>query len=89
MTVVATTQVTVRFFASLREAVGAESMTLEVEEATLAGVRTMLATRLAAQQFDALAAEGLQVAVNQVIVAGEAALEAGDEIAFLPPVTGG
>ena len=89
MTVVATTQVTVRFFASLREAVGAESMALEVEEATLAGVRTKLAAQLAAQQFDALAAEGVQVAVNQVIVAGDAALEAGDEIAFLPPVTGG
>lgn len=89
MTVVATTQVTVRFFASLREAVGAESMALEVEEATLAGVRTKLAAQLATQQFDALAAEGVQVAVNQVIVAGEAALEAGDEIAFLPPVTGG
>ena len=89
MTVVATTQVTVRFFASLREAAGTESMALEVEEATLAGVRAMLATRLAAQQFDALAADGVQVAVNQVLVAGEAALEAGDEIAFLPPVTGG
>ena len=89
MTVVATTQVTVRFFASLREAVGAESMALEVEEATLAGVRTKLAAQLAPQQFDALAAEGVQVAVNQVIVAGDAALEAGDEVAFLPPVTGG
>ena len=89
MTVVATTQVTVRFFASLREAVGAESMDLEVEEASLAGVRSTLATRLTAQQFDALAVDGVQVAVNQVIVAGEAALEAGDEIAFLPPVTGG
>ena len=89
MTVVATTQVTVRFFASLREAVGAESMALEVEEATLAGVRSTLATRLAPQQFDALATEGVQVAVNQVIVAGDAVLEAGDEIAFLPPVTGG
>ena len=89
MTVVATTQVTVRFFASLREAVGAESMALEVEEATLAGVRSRLAELLAAQQFEAIAAEGVQVAVNQVIVAGDAALEAGDEIAFLPPVTGG
>lgn len=89
MTVVATTQVTVRFFASLREAVGAESIALEVEEATLAGVRSRLAELLAAQQFDAIAAEGVQVAVNQVIVAGDAALEAGDEVAFLPPVTGG
>ena len=89
MTVVATTRVTVRFFASLREAVGAESMDLEVEEASLASVRERLATQLATQQFDALAAEGVQVAVNQVLVAGDAALEAGDEIAFLPPVTGG
>ena len=89
MTVAAATRVTVRFFASLREAVGAEAMTLEIDDASLRGVRARLATVLGAAQFSALGADGVQVAVNQVIVQGDARLEAGDEVAFLPPVTGG
>ena len=83
------TCVTVRFFASLREAVGLDSLRLELDDASLAGVRARLADELPATQLEALAASGVQVAVNQAIVQGDAALASGDEIAFLPPVTGG
>jgi molybdopterin synthase sulfur carrier subunit len=47
---------------------------------------------LAAQDSDlgeALAAPGVQVALDQAIIRGDAALSAGSEVAFLPPMSGG
>ena len=38
---------------------------------------------------EALAAPGVQVALDQVIVRGDAPLNAGAEVAFLPPMSGG
>ncbi len=38
---------------------------------------------------EALAGPGVQVAVDKVLVRGEAALAAGTEVAFLPPMSGG
>jgi molybdopterin synthase sulfur carrier subunit len=38
---------------------------------------------------EALAGPGVQVALDQVIVRGDAALNAGTEVAFLPPMSGG
>ena len=83
------TCVTVRFFASLREAVGRDSLRLELDDASLAGVRARLAQELTEAQLEAVAAAGVQVAINQAIVQDDAQLTSGDEIAFLPPVTGG
>ena len=38
---------------------------------------------------EALSAPGVQVALDQAIVRGDAALAAGSEVAFLPPMSGG
>jgi molybdopterin synthase sulfur carrier subunit len=38
---------------------------------------------------EALAGPGVQVAIDQVIVRGDAPLNAGAEVAFLPPMSGG
>jgi sulfur-carrier protein len=38
---------------------------------------------------EALAAPGVQVALDQAIVRGDAALSAAAEVAFLPPMSGG
>lgn len=38
---------------------------------------------------EALAGPGVQVAVDQALVRGEAALTAASEVAFLPPMSGG
>lgn len=81
--------VTVRFFASLREALGCESMRLEIAAASVAGVRDALAGTLTPTQREALAAPGVRVAVNESLAQDDAALKAGDVVAFLPPVTGG
>lgn len=80
----------VRFFASLRERVGCETLQVELgAPGTIAQLVGVLAERLGNDARDALTAESVQVAVNQEIVRGNVALRSGDEVAFLPPVTGG
>lgn len=81
--------VTVRFFASLREAVQQEHIELALPTPSIAGVRAQLAELLTPDQLEAVNAQGVQIAVNQAIVQDNAALADGDEVAFLPPVTGG
>jgi len=89
MSVATTTTVTVRFFASLREAVARDAVELEVDEPRISGVRDKLAGLLTATQLAAVSAPGVKVCVNQTIVRGDVGLDSGDEVAFLPPVTGG
>ncbi len=86
---VAVTPVSVRFFASLREAVGRDGVDLELREASIAGVLAALAPLLTDSQLAAVSATGVRVGVNQVIARHDAHLASGDEVAFLPPVTGG
>ena len=81
--------VTVYFFASLREVIDTDAIRLQLAEATIAGVRAQLKERLDAAQWEAVAASGVRVAVNQEIVRDDVVLKDGDEVAFLPPVTGG
>jgi len=38
---------------------------------------------------EALSGKGVQVALDQVLVRGDAPLNAGTEVAFLPPMSGG
>ena len=83
------TALTVRFFASLREAVGLGELDIEVDPPTLAGLRSALATKLTPEQFRAIDVADVRIAVNQAIVQGETPLRPGDEVAFLPRVTGG
>jgi MoaE-MoaD fusion protein len=75
-------EVTVRLFAALRERAGAPAVTLELPEG--ARVRDAL---------DSLAglAEGvpLVMAVNREYASEEQVLDAGDELALIPPVSGG
>ncbi len=82
--------VTVLFFAGLREALGSsrESVPLSPGVATVGALRDALAARGGA--WSALATtKNLRVAVNQQMVGFDAPLAAGDEVAFFPPVTGG
>lgn len=82
--------VTVLFFAGLREALGSgrEGLALPPGVVTVAGLRDFLAAR--GEPWSALAnTKNLRVAVNQVMVGFDAAIKAGDEVAFFPPVTGG
>jgi sulfur-carrier protein len=84
-------KVKVLYFASIREALGRDAEDLELPGgvATIAALRSHLRTRGGAWA-DALA-EGklLRAAVNQDMAQPTAAIKAGDEVAFFPPVTGG
>ena len=82
-------KVRLRFFASLREALGAQSE-LELPEGTRVGeARDHLIARGA--PFDAHLArhKALRAALNQTLCDESAVLADGDELAFFPPVTGG
>ena len=82
--------VRVLFFASLRESVGASEMDLELPEKSSKGtLLRVIEKRIQADQFEALCDKKLRFAVNQDLVKGDFVLHEGDEIAFLPPITGG
>ena len=82
--------VKVLFFASLKDEVGEDSLTLQLAgPAGLDALIELLAERLPETAMLALRAENVRVAVNQQLVSAPLALAAGDEVAFLPPVTGG
>lgn len=82
--------VKVLYFASLREALGSsgEEVKLPADVATAGALRDLIAAR--GEPWNALArAKNLRCAVNQTMVGFDAAVKAGDEVAFFPPVTGG
>ena len=84
-------KVRILYFASIREKLGRDSEELDLPAgvASIAALRTHLRARGGAWA-DALA-EGklLRAAVNQDMAQPAAAIKAGDEVAFFPPVTGG
>ncbi len=82
-------QIQVRYFASLREALGS-SETIEVARgSTVGGLRdTLLA--LGGRHAEVLGrGRAVRMALNQVLCDEAAALSDGAEVAFFPPVTGG
>jgi molybdopterin synthase sulfur carrier subunit len=82
-------KVTVKYFASIREAIGAASEVRDTEAATLAALRDELIA-LGGEYADSLArGRAVRLALNQVMADESAALSAGAEVAFFPPVTGG
>jgi molybdopterin synthase sulfur carrier subunit len=72
----------------LRDVAGWRERTLEAPPATLSALRALLAAEDPALG-EALAGKGVQAAVNKALVRADAALAPGDEIAFLPPMSGG
>ncbi len=60
----------------------------EFESPSIAGLRARLASEDAVLG-EALGAPGVQVALDQAIVRGDAALTDRSEVAFLPPMSGG
>jgi molybdopterin synthase sulfur carrier subunit len=82
--------VTVKFFASVREAVGAASETLDPPAGvdTVGALREHLAAR-GEQWRLALGSPALRMAYNQQMCGADTAVSDGAEVAFFPPVTGG
>lgn len=84
-------QLKLRYFASLREALG-PGETLEVDGtacATAGALRDHLIAR-GGRHAEALArGRALRCAVNQTLAEDDTPLAPGAEVAFFPPVTGG
>ena len=83
--------INLRFFASVREAVGTsgEAVTLPEGVTTVGAVRDFLIARGGAWA-EALGRErALRMAFDQVMCDAEMPIREGGEVAFFPPVTGG
>jgi len=84
-------KVTLKYFASLREALGAGGA-LEwtpAAEPTAAALRAWLRTQSPAHAQALAPGRAVRVAVDQVLADESATLRDGAEVAFFPPVTGG
>ena len=82
-------QVTVRYFASIREALNVGSERVATDAPPLAALRDELIARGGAHG-EALARDKLvRLALDQAMADESAALHDGAEVAFFPPVTGG
>ena len=78
-----------RYFASIREALGAgEGLDIE-EGATVATVRDVLIARGGAHATVLARGRALRSALDQVLCDESAVVADGSELAFFPPVTGG
>lgn len=84
-------QVSVLYFASLREQLGCdrEDLQLTDELSTLEDVQRHLAERQGSWQVVFGGSANILSAVNQQMARSDTAIKAGDEVAFFPPVTGG
>lgn len=79
--------VKVRFFARLREQAGVETETLELApSSTLADVYDTLRARHPGLEPDR---ESVRGALNQEFADWDTVVSNGDEVAFIPPVSGG
>ncbi len=82
-------QVTVRYFASLREALGGSESLVLPAGTSLGDLRDLLIAR-GGRHAEVLArGRSLRCALNQVMADEATAVPAGAEVAFFPPVTGG
>lgn len=81
--------ITVRYFAALRERLGAsESLTIDAGT-TLGQLRDALIARGGAHAEALARGRALRCALNQVMADEATPVPAGAEVAFFPPVTGG
>lgn len=72
------------FFAHLKDAIGEESIRVDVSGKTVVEVKDFLAKEYQLQKL-----ETAMTAVNEEFASDADIIQPGDEIAFIPPVSGG
>jgi len=82
-------KITVRYFASIREAIGAGQEPVQTTATTLGALRDELIARGGAHATSLARGRAVRMALNQALSEESAALVDGAEVAFFPPVTGG
>lgn len=82
-------KINVRYFASVREALGTGAETIETDAQNLGKLRDELIAR--GEPHASILARGraVRMALDQIMSTESAALRDGSEVAFFPPVTGG
>lgn len=78
-----------RYFASVREAIGKGAEDLTTEAATLAQLRDELIARGGSYATALARGKAVRMALDQVMADESTPLREGAEVAFFPPVTGG
>jgi molybdopterin synthase sulfur carrier subunit len=73
----------IMFFAHLRDRVGEESLTKDVSSKTISELKQML------EENYGLKLDSVMAAVNEEFASDDEVIQAGDTIAFIPPVSGG
>jgi len=82
-------KIQLRYFASIREAIGTGSESVETLATTVAALRDELIARGGAHAQALARGRAVRVSLNQTMADESAALTDGAEVAFFPPVTGG
>ncbi len=82
-------QVTVRYFASIREALDRDSERVATDAPTVAALRDELIARGGAHAQALARGRAVRAALDQEMSDESAPLPDGAEVAFFPPVTGG
>ena len=83
------TRVSIKYFASVREALGSSGEQLQTSALTVAALRDELIARGGAFTDVLARGQALRVALNHTMVEESELLAEGCEVAFFPPVTGG
>jgi sulfur-carrier protein len=81
--------VSIKYFASVREALGSSGETLQTAALTVAALRDELIARGGAFEQALAHGRALRVAIDHTMTQEDARLIEGCEVAFFPPVTGG
>ena len=84
-----TMKLTIKYFASIREAIGHSSAAHETSATTLASLRDELIATSPAHAAALARGKAVRLALNQVMSDESTVLVDGCEVAFFPPVTGG
>ncbi len=82
-------KVNVKYFAGIREAIGAPSESVETSAGTLGLLRDELIAQGGAYAESLARGKAVRMALNQVMSDENVVLTPGAEVAFFPPVTGG
>lgn len=81
--------VNLKYFASIREAIGQDSESITTHASNVKALRDALVARGGAYAEVLAYGRAVRTALNQDLCEGDAVLSDGCEVAFFPPVTGG
>jgi sulfur-carrier protein len=81
--------ISIKYFASVREALSSSGESLQTSAATVAALRDELIARGGVFAQVLARGQALRIALNHTMTEEDALLSEGCEVAFFPPVTGG